>query len=119
MFDKVVASLTVTEEDIFYALAYRDKPKDWQKFIEYLSDHLADALNEHVYDEIRYLTDAYQERQECPHRRTTTVSMGGYHFAAGEVWDDIREVTVCLDCGKQLPDPETPDPDADAEEVPF
>lgn len=30
----VVASLTVTEEDVFYALVYREQPKDWRKFAE-------------------------------------------------------------------------------------
>ncbi len=116
----VVASLTVTEEDIFYALAYRQKPKDWRKFIEYISAHLADALNEHVYDEIRYLTDAYHDIEECPHRRTTTVTTGGYHYSAGEVWDDLRDVIVCLDCGKQLPETDGDETeDAEAEEVLF
>ncbi|MEW6179148.1 MAG: hypothetical protein AB1522_04390 [Chloroflexota bacterium] len=106
----IVASLTVTEEDIFYALAYRrEKPKDWRNFIEYLSDHLADALDQHVYDEIRYLTDAYlHQQEECPHRRTTTVTTGGYHYSAGEVWDDLNEEVHCLDCGAVLTDEEEP-----------
>lgn len=120
---KIVAQVTVTEEDIFYALVYRQLPKDWRKFIEYLCDHLADALNEHVYDEIRYLYDAWMEQQqeECPHRRTTAVSYGGYHFEAGQVWDDLFEVTVCLDCGKQLEDeaPTNVDVGGESEEVLF
>ncbi len=99
----IVAQLTITEEDIFYALAYRkDKPKDWRAFIEYLSDHLADALDQHVYDEIRYLADAYVEKEDCPHIRRGIATTGGYHASAGEVWDDIREIEYCLDCGAEL-----------------
>lgn len=116
----VVASLTVTEEDISYALAYRrDKPKDWRRFIEYLSSHLAGALNEHVYDEIRCLTNAYLHQQEqCPHRRTTTLTSGGYHYSAGGVWDDLKEAVVCLDCGATLSD-EDEQPESEDAEVLF
>lgn len=57
-----VANLTVTEEDVFRALEGRNQPKDWRRLIEYLSEHLADALDQHVYDEIRYLADAYEDQ---------------------------------------------------------
>jgi hypothetical protein len=40
--------------------------------------------------------------EECLHRHTTSITTGGYHFAAGEFWDDIREMIVCLDCGATL-----------------
>ncbi len=113
---KVVAQITVTEEDVFYAF-WENKPKDWRHFMEYLSEYLADALNQHVYDEIRYLYNAYlQQQEECPHRRTAVLATGGYHYSAGEVWDDLREVTVCLDCGKTLPEPDSSE---DPEEVLF
>jgi hypothetical protein len=99
----VVASLTITEEDIFHAMAYRQvKPKNWRAFIEYLSDHLADAIDQHVYDEIRYLADLYDEKENCPHRRTQTYTTGGLSFTAGQVVDDLRTIQVCLDCGAQL-----------------
>ena len=113
---KVVAQITVTEEDVFHALAYRERPKNWRHFTEHLSEYLADALNQHVCDEIRYLYNAYlQQQEECPHRRTTVLATGGY-YSAGEAWDDLREVTVCLDCGKTLPEPDSSE---DPEEVPF
>jgi hypothetical protein len=35
---------------------------------------------------------------ECPHEHVTQI--GGFHFSAGEVWDDIEE--VCSDCGEVL-----------------
>ncbi len=36
--------------------------------------------------------------RRCPHRRTIVAATGGYHYSAGDVWDDIREYVVCLDC---------------------
>jgi hypothetical protein len=41
-----------------------------------------------------------RNQERCKHRHTTT--RGGYHFHAGEVWDDITE--VCDDCGVVLDD---------------
>lgn len=38
------------------------------------------------------------EQSECPHEHVSQI--GGYHFSAGEVWDDL--VYVCDDCGKVL-----------------
>jgi len=38
------------------------------------------------------------KQETCPHPLTT--HHGGFHFTAGEVWDDIVE--VCSDCGKVL-----------------
>ena len=37
-------------------------------------------------------------QEQCPHEHTSY--QGGYHFTAGEVWDDIVE--VCHDCGANL-----------------
>ncbi len=37
---------------------------------------------------------------QCPHKHSSP--RGGYHFYAGEVWDDIVE--VCDDCGVVLND---------------
>ena len=41
------------------------------------------------------------QKYECPHEHTTT--NGGFHFTAGEVWDDLAE--VCDDCGANLDTP--------------
>jgi hypothetical protein len=35
---------------------------------------------------------------QCPHLHTST--WGGFHYSAGEVWDDIHE--VCDICGANL-----------------
>jgi hypothetical protein len=35
---------------------------------------------------------------ECPHEHVSQT--GGFHFSAGEVWDDIQD--VCEDCGEVL-----------------
>ena len=35
---------------------------------------------------------------QCPH--THTSFHGGYHFSAGDVWDDVTE--ICIDCGANL-----------------
>ncbi len=37
----------------------------------------------------------------CEHKRTVISTTGGYHFNA-EVWDDLEDSIVCLDCGKEL-----------------
>jgi hypothetical protein len=34
----------------------------------------------------------------CLHRRVVPVIKGGMHFSEGEVWDDIHEYLLCLDC---------------------
>jgi len=98
----MIAQITIDERDIRQALAHRPQPKDWQDFIAFMAEHLPEALNGHVDDEIRYLADLYLDQQECPHRRITTFTTGGWHYTAGEVWDDLREVAVCLDCGRTL-----------------
>jgi hypothetical protein len=36
---------------------------------------------------------------QCSHNNIVTT--GGYHFSAGDVWDDITD--VCLDCGAEPP----------------
>ncbi|MCZ2442830.1 MAG: hypothetical protein ACOYKH_04165 [Brevefilum fermentans] len=35
---------------------------------------------------------------ECPHEHVSQI--GSFHFSAGEVWDDIRD--ICDDCGQIL-----------------
>ena len=44
-------------------------------------------------DEFRKLLQSH-----CPHKHTSMI--GGMHFTAGDVWDDITE--VCDDCGAIL-----------------
>lgn len=44
--------------------------------------------------------------QGCPHRHVTTVTSGGMHFSEGEVWDDIEEHLLCLDCMEYLTEAE-------------
>ncbi len=34
----------------------------------------------------------------CMHRHLISVFSGAMHFSAGEVWDDIHEHLLCLDC---------------------
>ena len=34
----------------------------------------------------------------CPHRNVVLDTTGGMHFSGGEVWDDIQERLLCLDC---------------------
>jgi hypothetical protein len=34
----------------------------------------------------------------CLHRHIVPVATGGLHFSQGEVWDDIHESLLCLDC---------------------
>jgi hypothetical protein len=58
------------------------------------------------------------ERQQsiCPHVHTSF--RGSFHFAAGEVWDDLTE--VCDDCGANLDRlPCMPNPILDNEETFF
>ena len=42
--------------------------------------------------------DAVTDKAKCPHEHTSF--QGGFHFTAGDVWDDITE--VCDDCGANL-----------------
>lgn len=37
-------------------------------------------------------------QKQCLHKHTST--HGGWHFSAGEVWDDITE--ICDDCGAEV-----------------
>jgi len=39
-----------------------------------------------------------RHQASCAHEHTSF--LGGWHFSAGEVWDDINE--VCDDCGANL-----------------
>ncbi len=42
----------------------------------------------------------------CMHRHLISVFSGGMHFSAGEVWDDIHEHLLCLDCMEYVTDAE-------------
>jgi hypothetical protein len=42
----------------------------------------------------------YMNFTPCAHRRVTTEFTGGRYFIEGEVYDDIQEKLVCLDCGE-------------------
>ncbi len=57
----------------------------------------------------------------CPHRRVVEAVSGGWHFSQGEPWDDEVVRLICLDCGEELPEPESA-PVSDEEsidELPF
>ncbi len=51
----------------------------------------------------------------CLHKHTTM--LGGFHFTAGEVWDDLQ--CVCLDCGADLDRLPVQELDDSNFEVPF
>ena len=34
----------------------------------------------------------------CLHRNVQVIHTGSMHFSGGEVWDDIEEKVLCLDC---------------------
>ena len=38
----------------------------------------------------------------CMHRHTQVIQNGGFHFTEGQVWDDIQENVLCIDCFKVL-----------------
>jgi hypothetical protein len=38
----------------------------------------------------------------CLHLHRVWTNTGSYHFSGGEVWDDVIEVEVCLDCGMTI-----------------
>jgi hypothetical protein len=44
--------------------------------------------------------DEFREllQDHCPHEHVST--RGGWHFSAGDAWDDIEE--ICDDCGAKL-----------------
>ena len=42
----------------------------------------------------------------CPHRNVVLEITGGMHFSAGEVWDDIQERLLCLDCMEYITEAE-------------
>ena len=59
--ERVIATLTVQYWDVLQALPNPSlKPKDWEGFLAFLQDNLANALATHMYDEIRYLAEIYQ-----------------------------------------------------------
>jgi hypothetical protein len=57
--------ITLTEDEIKEVLRGRTLPADWNDYLDYLSEALANALQEHLADEIIYLTEVY--RQEVTH----------------------------------------------------
>jgi hypothetical protein len=42
----------------------------------------------------------------CLHRRVTTEITGSRRIVEGEVWDDIQERLVCLECGEYVTEEE-------------
>jgi hypothetical protein len=42
----------------------------------------------------------------CLHLHIVFVTTGGMHFTNGEVWDDIQELLLCLDCMEYLTEAE-------------
>jgi hypothetical protein len=51
---------------------------------------------------------------KCPHLHTRM--FGGFHFTAGEVWDDLT--LICLDCGANLDELPLPEEITIEEEIP-
>lgn len=51
---------------------------------------------------------------QCPHLHTEM--FGGFHFTAGEVWDDLT--LVCLDCGVNLDELPLPEDITIEEKIP-
>jgi|DewCreStandDraft_4_1066084.scaffolds.fasta_scaffold47377_5 hypothetical protein len=102
----IVAQITIEERDVQRILAYRSsRPKDWQGFLEFVTENLGDALADTVWEQVRNLAELYRLREECPHEHTTLSASGGMHYTPGwGPWDDLREEVICLDCGKALTD---------------
>ncbi len=48
----------------------------------------------------------YMNFTPCMHRNVVVETSGGMHFSEGEVWDDIQEKLVCLDCGEYVTEAE-------------
>lgn len=58
----------------------------------------------------------------CKHENTVLHVTGGWHFSAGEVWDDIETEILCLDCDCKVTEPiqaETGNEEEPLEEIPF
>lgn len=60
---------TVSREDIAFAVACKAAVcgVDFEAAMEFVCDRLADALNGHLADEIRYLVEAFADEQEAQH----------------------------------------------------
>lgn len=43
-----------------------------------------------------------KRKPSCPHRNWVVGATGGWHSAGGDVWDDVREYVICLDCHKVI-----------------
>lgn len=48
----------------------------------------------------------YEIDSWCMHRHVKLVTRGQRTFSAGEVWDDITDLLVCLDCSSVLSEAE-------------
>ena len=69
MCDPIVIRLEVTAEDIWYILQERgEEIKNRDAFLAYLQKYLPGALDGHLYDEVKYLTNAYIDNEQCPHQ---------------------------------------------------
>jgi len=49
-----------------------------------------------------YVTVNPEAETGCRHEHIEFQSTGGWHFSNGDVWDDIKEVDICLDCGCEV-----------------
>jgi hypothetical protein len=63
MADRVISEFTVvvTEGDVDCAMGFRERPENWEGFLNYLRSNLEDAMLEHLRDEIRFLAEIYME----------------------------------------------------------
>lgn len=55
-----------------------------------------------------------KHKAQCQHIHTEM--FGGFHFSAGDVWDDLT--LVCLDCGANLDELPLPEEITIEEEIP-
>lgn len=42
--------------------------------------------------------------ERCLHRNLGLETWGGMHYSGGEVWDDLEDYVICLDCGAEFND---------------
>jgi len=41
-------------------------------------------------------------KKYCPHTKKVWITIGRRYFSGGEVWDDIRDLYICQDCGQTV-----------------
>lgn len=82
--DEIAKALTRAEEELIYAQNAR-QPQNLNE--------LAEAL-----ERLGSLAEQLKTRQACRHERV--MATGGWHYAGGEVYDDIRH--ICADCGMEV-----------------